>query len=44
MEYNLAIQTIAELLDIKANKIDRELKDNLLLKIGKLKLLELQST
>ena len=44
MEYNLAIQTIAEYLNIKADKIDRKLKDSLLLTIGKLKLKELQST
>jgi len=44
MEYNLAIQTIAEYLNIKADKIDRRLKDSLLLTIGKLKLEELQST
>ncbi|MBA7562432.1 hypothetical protein ES708_04084 [subsurface metagenome] len=44
MEYNLAIQTIAELLNIEADKINRERKDSLLLTIGYLKLKELQST
>ena len=44
MEYNLAIQTIAELLNIKTDKVDRKLKDSLLLTIGYLKLEEFQST
>ncbi|MBA7583171.1 hypothetical protein ES708_25111 [subsurface metagenome] len=44
MEYNLAIQTIAEYLNMEADKIDSKLRDSLLLTIGKLKLKEFQST
>lgn len=44
MEYNLAIKTIAEYIYTETDKIDKKLKDSLLLTIGKLKLKELQST